>query len=88
MYVAFYFFLVARYIRIKQQFKIDKINKLMDRLIRNSRTGKVNDTEVVWEKFCQINTKILKLFKDLKGFSRFWSTYLTNYVISYIIMIW
>lgn len=87
MYVAFYFFLVARYFRIKQQFKIDKISRLMDELIKCKTNKKIISTDIIWSKFCIINQKILVLFNELKGFSQFWSPYLTNYVVSYIIMI-
>ena len=87
MNVAFYFFLVARYIRIKQEFKLNKITKLMKVLTTNARQRKPNNPAIIWPKFCKINQKILFFFDQLRGFNHFWNTYLTNYFLSYIIMI-
>lgn len=82
----YYFFIALKYIIIKQQFLLGRLNELIKNLGNLKRRHKTSFVKL-YNEFVAVNRLLVYQCSEIRGYNRFWSTYLSAQFASNIFCI-
>lgn len=83
--MPFHFSINTSYFRIKQNYKLSQLKKLLINIVNVKKNRDVHPANMkTWKNFKNINKQFLVLFNEIKAQNVLWSKFLTIYFISYI----
>ena len=88
--MLFYFLMVVRYVRIKQQCRRVKIAKLLRRTQARLSTVKAlseTNSHQLWTYFKRINVEMSAVHEEIRGHNQYWSKFITLYFVVYMMEI-
>ena len=77
--------LCANYMRIQQEFLLEKIETLTSDILKPTNRLAKNriSSTMVWQRFTDINTEIFLFFDQLRAVNRVWSPYVSVYFVGH-----